>query len=167
MSHEKLIFLHQVSNKTIHNDKKVIHEEEVVHGPKGLKFKYYHKEGDKIQKIVGVQTADGSFVVITTVGDKKDSQTLSKDEVIKMLTKEKHLKFALDYIKNLKGGRRGSRKVSRKGSKKGSKKGSRKGSRKGSKKGSKMAGGKRGSRKGSRKTSRKTSRKGSKKTSRK
>ena len=156
MSKGKLTFLHQVQNKSVQNGKVVIHEEQVIHGDDVFKFKYYHKEGDKIDKVTGIRKDGDSYVIITQKGEKKEQETLSKDEVIKMLTKQKHLKFALEYIASMKGGKKGSRK----GSKKGSKKGSRKGSRKGSKK---QSGGKRGSRKGSKKGSKKGSRKGSKK----
>jgi hypothetical protein len=145
-----LTFLHEVRNVNIHKGKKVVHEEEVIHGPKGLKFKYYHKEDDKVDKIVGVQKEDGSYVVITTVDGKRDEKSMSKDDVIKMLTKQKHLKFALDYIKTVKGGRKPSRKTSR------AKRTSRKGSKRGSRKAS---GGKRRSRKASKKGSRRGSKK--------
>ena len=166
MSKGTLKFLHQVSNKSIENGKKVIHEEEVAHGDRGISFKYYHKEGDKIEKIRGIPKDDGTFIIITGEKENKKDETMSKEDVIKMLTKMKHLKFALDYIKTAKGGKRGSRKGSKKGSKKGSRKGSRKmsgGKRRGSRKGSK--GSKKGSKKGSRKMSggkRRGSRKGSK-----
>lgn len=164
-----LTFLHQVSTKNIKNGEKVIHEEEVVHGDRGLKFKYYHKEGDHIEKVTGVQKADGSFVIITVLGDKKDTQELSKEDTIKMLAKHKHLKFALDYIKAMKGGKPVPRKPSRSASRKGSDKGVKKDSKKkGSKK---LAGGKRApsksSKKGSKKTPKNSSIKASKKTSQK
>ena len=181
MSKGNLTFLHKVQTTNVHDGKVVVHEEEVIHGEKGLKIKYYHKEDNKIVKFVAVQKEDGSFIVIETAdGAKGEGQSMSKDDVIELLKKNKHLKFALDYVKTVKGGRKMSR--SRRGSKKGSKKASRKGSRKatggkrrsrkgskkaskkGSKRGSrKMSGGKRRSRRGSKKGSKKASRKGSRK----
>lgn len=137
-----LKFLHQVSNVSIKDGKKVVHEEQVIHGERGLKFKYYHKEGDKVEKITGIQKPDGSWVIITVDGgDKKEEENVTKEDVLKLLKKEKHLAFALEYIKDVKGGLRRMRRSSR-SSRKGSKKGSRKmsrskrGSKKGSKKGS-------------------------------
>lgn len=173
MSKGNLTFLHKVETTNVHDGKVVVHEEEVVHGEKGLKIKYYHKENNKIDKFVAVQKEDGSFIVIVTAdGQKGEGQPMSKDDVIDLLKKHKHLKFALDYVKTIKGGRKMSR--SRRGSKKGSKKGSRKmtggkrrsrkGSKKASRKGSrKMTGGKRRSRRASKKVSKKASRKGSRK----
>ena len=161
-----LTFLHEVRTVNIHNGSKVVHEEEVIHGSKGLKFKYYHKEGEKIEKIVGVQKEDGSFIIITTVDGQRDESSMSKEDVIKMLTKQKHLKFALDYIKTVKGGRKASKKTSKKRSRRMSagKRRSRRVSKKNSKKGSrKMSAGKRRSRRVSKKNSKKGSRKWSRK----
>ena len=69
-----------------------------------------------------------------TMSDGKvDEKTLSKDDLIKELKKDKQLKFAVEYVekaKNLTRSKRSSKKSSKKGSKKSSKKGSKKGSRK-------------------------------------
>jgi hypothetical protein len=120
----KLTFLHQMNSRYINGDKVVTHEEQVAHGDKGLSFKYYYKEGDKKEKVYGKQNPDGTFLLVTMEGDKKEEQTLSREELIKVLSKEKHLKFIVDYLKTQKGGVRRSRRGSKKGSRK-----SRKGSR--------------------------------------
>lgn len=126
-----------------------VNEQQVIVGDKGISFKYYHKKGNKKVKIIGKEQDDGSFLLITIDGDKKEQKTLSKKELIDYIKKDEQLAFALNSIKAQKGGKRGSRKGTRKASKKGSRKASRKGSRKGSKKGSK-GGARGGSRKGSR-----------------
>ena len=51
MSKSKPSFLHQVSNKSIVDDKVTVHEESIIDGPKGLTFKMFHQEGDKKEKI--------------------------------------------------------------------------------------------------------------------
>ncbi len=119
----KLIFLHKIESKDIEGGKAVTREEYVVHGPKGLAFKYYYKDDKTIEKFSGKQNPDGDFTVNTTVGDKKETRTLSKEQLLNEISKVKHLKFIVDYLKSQKGGAR--KKVTRK-SKKGSKKGSRK-----------------------------------------
>ena len=73
-----------------------------------------------------VKNEDGTLSVRTMDGDKTDEKTLSRDELLKMLAKDKNLKFVLDYIKTQSGGKRRSRKGSKKASKKRSKKSSRK-----------------------------------------
>jgi hypothetical protein len=137
--------MHSVSEKYVKDGKVVVHEEFAIHGEKGLTIKFYHKENDKIMKVVIVKKAEG-FSVKMTMDGKTEESTLSKDELIKELKKHKQLKFALDFIEKAKMSRASSRKGSRKGSKRGSRKMSRKGSRKGSKRGSRKM-----SRKGSRK----------------
>ena len=154
--------MHSVNEKYVKDGKVVVHEEFAIHGEKGLTIKFYHKENDKIMKVVIVKKSEG-FSVKMTMDGKTEESTLTKADLLKELKKHKQLKFAVDFIESAKGlARSGSRKGSKKGSKKGSRKGSRKMSRKGSKKSSKKS-----SRKGSRKMSRKGSKKGSKKSSRK
>jgi hypothetical protein len=146
-----LQFLHEQVSKSIKDGKKVIHEEYVLHGSKGLIFKYYHKDDKTTEKVVGGQKPDGMFFLKIKEDDKEQivKETLSKEELLKEISKMKHLAFATAYIKSQKGGRKGSRKGSKKGSKKSSKKSSKRGSRKIS----------RGSRKGSKRSSKRSSRK--------
>uniref|UniRef100_A0A6C0EC76 Uncharacterized protein n=1 Tax=viral metagenome TaxID=1070528 RepID=A0A6C0EC76_9ZZZZ len=127
----KLSYLHDFKHTTIKDGKKVVHEEYVINGTKGLRIKYYHKENDNIEKIVVGTKGDGNYFLKTTKNkDTKTEENLSKDDLLKVLKKDKSLDFALDYIKKeMKGG---SRKTSRK-TKKSSKKSSKKGSKKGSK----------------------------------
>jgi hypothetical protein len=145
----KQSFPHKINNISVLDGKKIIHEEEVTETDNGMiKFKFYHKENDKIYKISGIEKENNTFIIIITDQGKKDTETLSREEVLKKFGKNKDLKFAIDYIKDMKGGRRASRlihetkrrsrktsrKVSRRGSRKGSRRVSRKGSRRGSRK---------------------------------
>jgi len=127
----KLIFLHHVMTKHISGDKKITHEEKIVHNDRGVTFAYFHKEGDKQEKIKGRLNADGTYTLMNFKGGKKDEKIMSKTELLDELKKNKDLKFVIAYIKDVKGGKR---KISRKPSRKTSRKPSRKTSRKGSKK---------------------------------
>jgi hypothetical protein len=145
-------FLHEVNEKQVKDGKVMVHEELIIHGDKGVTMKFYHKENDKIMKVVIVKKPEG-YLLKTVMDGKADESTMSKSDLLKEVKKHKQLKFILDYLESAKDlarpVKRGSRKAgSRKsGSKKGSKRsGMRKMSRKGSKRGSK-----RGSKKGSKK----------------
>lgn len=148
-SRSKLLFKHEVLNKTIKDDKVVMHEELLEHREKGIFFKHYHKEGDKTEKFIGVQNEDGTFNVrILKDGEESKMEGVSKSDLLKMLAKDSMMKFALEYLKKQKGGKRKSRKGSRRGSRKGSRKASRKTKRSSrKKKSSKKSKSKKGSRK--------------------
>jgi hypothetical protein len=123
----KLKYLHKIKTEDIIDDKIVIHEENVIEGSRNILIKLYHKEGDKIQKII-IVGKDNEFTVKIFDGSKTDEKKMNKKEVKELINSMKELEFAKSYAKTMTGGRK------RKGSKKNSKKGSRKGSRKGSKK---------------------------------
>lgn len=145
-SRSKLLFKHEVLNKTIKDDKVVMHEELLEHREKGIFFKHYHKEGDKTEKFIGVQNEDGTFNVrILKDGEESKMEGVSKSDLLKMLAKDSMMKFALEYLKKQKGGKRKSRKGSRRGSRKGSRKAKR--STRKNKKSSKTRKSKKGSRK--------------------
>jgi hypothetical protein len=126
----KLTFLHHVMTKNISGDKKITHEEKVVHNERGISFAYFHKEGNNQEKIKGRSNADGTYTLVIFKGDKKDEKIMSKSELLDELKKNKDLKFALTYIKDAKDVKGGKRKVSRKPSRKTSRKTSKKTSRK-------------------------------------
>lgn len=118
-----VVFLHSISSTSIADGKKEIHEEFIIHGDKGLSFKYYHKDEKGVERFSGHQNADGTFNITVMSGEKKEQKTVTKEELLKEIGKNKSLKFAVDYLKKQKGG---SRKRSRKGSKRSSKRSSRK-----------------------------------------
>lgn len=145
------VIIHDVKYKTKSPEEGlIIHEEFAIKGDKGLTIKYYYKDSEHSEKII-IYSKDGEYVVKTTMDNKTEEKTLSEDELIKLLSADKKLNFALNFVKKTKSKKsKTARAKSRKGSKGGSRKRSRKGSRKRSRK---------GSRKGSRKRSRKGSRK--------
>jgi len=130
MSKSNVKYLHEVSQKTVKNGDVMIHEEYIIHGDKGLLIKHYHKEGDKKEKFVAKQIDDGTFVVKTMKnGTEETNESVSKEDLMKMMKKDKMLEFGVEYLKTQKGGgkndqcggkkRKGSRRTSK--SKKGSK----------------------------------------------
>ena len=120
-SGSNLTYLHKHTSTDVKDGKATVTEEYVIHGDKGLMFKYYFKDDKTKQKIIGKQESDGGYLLVTTEGDKTDEKKMSKDELLKVIAKNKDLKFAVDYLKTQKGGKKGSRKGSKKGSKKASK----------------------------------------------
>ena len=134
MSREKseIKYLHNKIHKQIDNGKIVIDEEYVRDGDKkGLSVKYYHKENDKVLKIV-VYVKDNEYHIKKTEDNQTDDVVVDKKNLIKEL-KKLGLNFALKYIESMKGGaRKNSRKSSRKSIRKVSRK--RKSSRKSQKK---------------------------------
>jgi len=98
-SKSDLIYLHKKSHTTIDKGKKHAMEEQVVKTNDGLKFKLFVKEGDKIEKIIGIQKPDGSFDVIFGNNKDKTTQKMTKAEVLKMVEKDKRLHFALEPVK--------------------------------------------------------------------
>ena len=130
MSTEKnpLKILHSEVSKHVEGDKRETHEEFMIHGDKGFSAKYYHKDSKQEIRIV-VTKKDDMYILKTKLGDKEDVKTLTKAELIKELSKQKELKFIVDYLSKAKDLSRSKR--SKKGSK-GSKRGS-KGSKRGSK----------------------------------
>ena len=119
-----LEYLHEQTSKSVVGDTVVIHEEQVIHGDKGLTIKFYHKEKGQIMKVLVVHRG-GEYIMKTTTDGKTDEKKLTKADLIKELKANKNLKFALEYVqsaKSLSRSKAGSRKGSRKGSKKSSRK---------------------------------------------
>ncbi len=155
----------------VKNDVVTMIEEVVRDGSKGISFKYFHREGDKVIKIQAYQTAPGGEFEYKETKDKVAGtpEKLTLEKLIAKIAKKTELKFALDYLKGAKkqaGGYysylNGGKRKSKKGSKKASRKSSRKSSRKGSKKhmwGGKRKSSRKGSKKGSKKSSKRRSRK--------
>jgi hypothetical protein len=132
----KVKYLHELKSKEIDGENVFVHEEYIIHGEKGLLIKHYHKEkGKKVKHIIKQDGENFKFIVDTD--GKKDEKTMSKNDLLKEIGKEKYLKFAVDFLKSQKGGKymeismerpkKGSKKSSKKRSiKKRSKKSSRK-----------------------------------------
>ena len=115
--------LHDIRNLSIKNGKKVVEEEYVIQGDKGLKIKYYYKDEKKKEKIT-ITGKDGKYMMKTIVDDKVDEKELD-EKGLKAEMKNSKLKFAKEQlggakVNDLEGG---AKKRSKTGSKKsGSKK---------------------------------------------
>jgi len=94
---EKLIFLHDLKHRSIDNDKKMTHEEFVIHGSKGLTIKYFHKDDKTSEKIV-ISERDGKYMMKSTIGESHEEKELSKDELVDLLTKNKSLKCFCHFL---------------------------------------------------------------------
>lgn len=96
-------FLHEKKESSIAGGKKEVTEEYMIHGDKGLFIKFFHQKDDNSEKII-VKSKGDMFVMIHSKGkeDKGKEEELSHDDLVKALSKHKHLKFALDYVKTMK-----------------------------------------------------------------
>lgn len=101
MSNE-LYYLHQKKYREISNNKSITHEEEIIHGQKGLIFKYYLRDGNKVDKFVGKYELDGKYRLIYSADNQRHEETITKEQLLTKLSKLKHLKFVYDYIKSQK-----------------------------------------------------------------
>jgi len=134
-----LKYLHKVLNQSLKDGVSTTYEETIVDGPRGITIKMFKKDNMGVERI-SINGKDDKFVMKTKKGDKEDEKTLSKNELMSELTKNKNLKFAVDFSKTQKGGRLlGGKKSSKTQSKKPSKKTSKKPSKKPSKKSSKKS----------------------------
>jgi hypothetical protein len=133
----KLTYLHKVLNQTLKNGVSETYEESIIDGPRGVSIKLYKKDANGVERVL-ISGKDDKFTMKTKKGDKEEEKTLTKDDLLSELSKNKSLKFASEFAKTQKGGKLfGGKKVSKKSSKKVSKKASKKVSKKASKKHSK------------------------------
>src|SRR5271154_5585092 len=92
--------LHDVKSTSIVDGKKIVHEEYVIIGDKGLTIKYYHREGDETDKLV-IYRKEGKYFLKTGSKDKQEEKEIDADELIKFIGKDKRLKFASDVLKDI------------------------------------------------------------------
>ena len=91
--------LHDIRNLSIKNGKKVVKEEYVIQGEKGLKIKYYYKDDKKKEKIT-ITGKDGNYLMKSIVDDKVSEKELD-EKGLKSELKKDMFDFAQ---KQLKGG---------------------------------------------------------------
>jgi hypothetical protein len=122
--------LHDYRNLSIKKGKKILDEEYVIKGEKGLKIKYFHKDDKESEKIV-ITGKDGNYKMKSVINGETTERDLDEKDLEKELKTSK-LKFAKEQLKggarskedDLVGGRKRSKKAGSKkaGSKKSSKK---------------------------------------------
>ena len=88
--------LHDIRNLSIKNGKKVVEEEYVIQGEKGLKIKYYYKDDKKKEKIT-ITGKDGKYMMKSIVDDKVDEKELD-EKGLKAEMKNSKLKFAKEQL---------------------------------------------------------------------
>jgi hypothetical protein len=88
--------LHDIRNLSIKNGKKVVEEEYVIQGDKGLKIKYYYKDDKKKEKIT-ITGKDGKYMMKSIVDDKVDEKELD-EKGLKAEMKNSKLKFAKEQL---------------------------------------------------------------------
>jgi hypothetical protein len=88
--------LKKLYHSFVETDKGEKTEEILAHGTKGLSVKYYHKLGDKQERIAYFQKDENTYIV--RKDDKREE--ISKDKAIKEILSNKKLEFARDYVKN-------------------------------------------------------------------
>ena len=118
-----VVYRTENSLSTVKDNVKHTVKSSLIDGAKGLSFSFLEKKGDKFYKIKAKQLEDGTFEVKEKKDDKEDKKTMKEADVMKMVKKDKNLKFVDDYVskerkKYLKGGKRKSKKSSKKTSKK-------------------------------------------------
>jgi hypothetical protein len=99
----QLTYLHKVLNQSLKNGVVSTYEEKIIDGPRGVTILYFRKVGKNEEKIK-IIGKDNEFKMTTTIGDNKNDETLSKDDLLKILKKNDNLKFAIDFAKTQKGG---------------------------------------------------------------
>jgi hypothetical protein len=98
-------FLHDKRNVSISNGHKIVHEEYVIDGSKGVMIKFYHKEGDEFNKVTIKALEDGTYRFISSSNNEdKREEIMSKKDLLKELNKSKMMKFAVEYLEKQKGG---------------------------------------------------------------
>ena len=130
--------LHNYKNESIKKGKKMVDEEFLIKGEKGMKIKFYHKDDDQSEKIV-ITGKDGKYKMKTYINKDVTEKDLDEEEFKKELKSSK-LKFAKEQLKGGSSDKKDKKDLMGGAKRKGSKKA---GSKKGSKKaGSKKAGSK-------------------------
>ncbi len=135
-------FRHEYSTMKVVKGVRDSLKENIIDGEKGLYISLLTKNGDDFYRARIKQTGDDSFDMEEKKGEKETKSVITMDDLKKLVSKNKYMKFAEDYLSSRKkvkaeksgGGdkKKPTKKPTKKGSKKGSKKAkkSKKGSRK-------------------------------------
>ncbi len=98
----KLKYLHKVVNQSLREGVASTYEEFITESERGIKIKVYSKDKNGVDKIT-IFGKDNSFSYKSQEGDKTDERTLTYDDLVSELKKNKKLKFAADFVKTQKG----------------------------------------------------------------
>lgn len=103
----KNLTIHHVETKEINDGHIVQHEENIVDGDKGFKFKLFNRNDDNKEKYIGKRNEDGTYSLTMIKNGEKTEETLSLKDLLAKLKKIKGFEFVEEYINKLKmtGGR--------------------------------------------------------------
>jgi len=90
--------LHDIRNLSIKDGKKVVKEEYVIQGEKGLKIKYYFKDGDKKEKHT-ITGKDGKYVMKSIIDTDPVVEKDLDEKGLKAELKKNMFVFAKDLLK--------------------------------------------------------------------
>ena len=93
-----VVYRHESSLSTVKNNVKHTVKSSLIDGAKGLSFSFLEKKGDKFYKVKAKQLEDGTFEVQEKKDEKEDKKTMKEADVMKMVKKDKNLKFVDDYV---------------------------------------------------------------------
>ena len=93
-----IVYRHENSTSSVKNNVKHTVKSSLIDGAKGLSFTFLDKKGEKFYKINARQSEDKTFVVSEKKDDKEEKNTMKEADVMKMVKKDKNLKFVDDYF---------------------------------------------------------------------
>ena len=83
---------------TVKNNVKHTVKSMLIDGAKGLVFTFLEKKGEKFYKVNAKQSEDGTFEVSKKKDDKEETNTMKEADVMRMVKKDKNLKFVYNYV---------------------------------------------------------------------
>ena len=126
-------FRHEYSTMKVVKGVRDTLKQNIIDGEKGLYISLLTKNGDDFYRARIKQTGDDSFDMEEKKGEKETKSVITMDELKKLVSKNKNMKFAEDYLssrKKVKAEKAGGGSLKKRPTKKGSKKGTKKGSKK-------------------------------------
>lgn len=91
-------YLHHSKSMNLVNGKKVINEEGIYKGTKGLTMKHYLKDGEDIEKMVVVKR-DGKYIIKMIKNGEKKEYEYNDDELFNLLRTNNKFNFIINFLK--------------------------------------------------------------------
>ena len=97
-------FMHQVKSASLKNGKRIIHEEGIYEGTKGLTIKYFHSENDDMYRITIIKQEGDNYIYRTYHNGEKIETEMPLEELIGQLEGDERFQFIVDFLKQNKSG---------------------------------------------------------------